>query len=337
MTEELPHITVIMPIRNESAFIGRSLTAVLEQSYPHDRMEVLIADGMSTDDTREVIAHTTANQKIPVTVLDNLGRIVPTGMNVAIRKARGEIVVRVDGHAVLQPDYIRLCVESLIKTGADCVGGIVESIGTGYVGEAIAAAMSSPFGVGGSGFRTKAANSTPLSTNTVPFGAFRREVFERIGLFNEEMVRHQDYEFNYRLRKAGGRILLLPTAVAKYYVRSTISKLCKQYWQYGIWKGRFLRIYPDSIKLRHLIPPLFVLALIFFSFLAIFSQVGGSILALTMGAYVIFIISALISMSTNGKFKYIPILSIIFPCMHVSWGIGVWLGLFTSTLGRNSS
>ena len=316
-----------MPIRNESEFIERSLGAVLGQDYPQDKMEVLIADGMSTDNTRDVIAQLIGGQSIPVTVLDNPGRIVPTAMNAAIRKARGEIIVRVDGHAVLQPDYVRLCVESLIATGADCVGGVVESRGIGYVGEAIAVAMASRFGVGGSGFRTTSDTGKPMLTDTVPFGAFRRDVFERVGLFNEKMVRHQDYEFNYRLRRHGGRILLLPTARAIYFVRSTLSGLLKQYWQYGVWKGSFMRNYPDSLKLRHLAPPLFVFVLICSGGLSIFSRVGGGTLAVALGAYAVFIVSALILLSKRGKLKHVAILPIIFACIHLGWGLGVWTGV----------
>jgi succinoglycan biosynthesis protein ExoA len=327
LNEEFPNVTVIMPVRNEAGFIDRSLGAVLAQDYAHHKMEVVIADGMSSDDTREVIARLTRDQDISVSVLDNPDRIVPTGMNVAIQRANGEVIIRVDGHAVLQPNYITLCVESLMATGLDCVGGVVESRGIGYIGEAIAVVMSSAFGVGASGFRTLSNTASPMLTDTVPFGAFRRDVFERIGLFNEKMVRHQDYEFNYRLRRHGGRIMLLPTARAIYFVRSTLSGVLKQYWQYGLWKGSFIRAYPDSLKLRHLAPPLFVLVLVCSGILEMFSWVGGAVLASSLGAYVMFIIAALVSLRKRGKIKYLPILPIIFACIHLSWGLGVWIGL----------
>lgn len=328
-------VSVIMPIRNEATFIERSLGAILAQDYPHDRMEVLIADGMSTDGTREVIARLMESHDIAVTVLDNPGWIVPTGMNVAIRQARGDVIVRVDGHAVIQADYVRLCVEFLTKSGVDCVGGIVESVGSAYVGKAIAAAMSSPFGVGDSVFRTASGDTGPVLTDTLPFGAYRREVFERIGLFNEQMVRHQDYEFNYRLRKAGGRIMLLPLARAKYHVRSTLRSLWKQYWQYGIWKGRFLQSHPNSIKLRHIIPPVFVFVMTVGGLLAMFTQLGLWAFSLTVGTYASFILAALISVGRAGKFKYIPILPVVFPCLHVSWGFGLWLSLLFPKVSRS--
>ena len=330
LSQKLPKVSIVMPVRNEATFIEQSLAAVLTQDYPHDRMEVLIANGMSSDGTRDVIARLTKSHDITVTVLANPGKIVPTGMNIGIRQARGDIIVRVDGHAVIQRDYVRLCVEFLTETGVDCVGGIVESVGSSYVGKAIATAMSSAFGVGGSVFRTASVSTKPALTDTVPFGVYRSEVFERIGLFNEQMVRHQDYEFSYRLRKAGGRIMLLPLAKAKYHVRTTLRSLWKQYWQYGIWKGRFIRAHPRSLKLRHLNPPLFVFALVVSVLLAIFSNPLAWTLGVSLGAYAIFISGALISLSIKGKFKYIPIMPAVFACLHMSWGLGIWKGLFSS-------
>ena len=336
LDKNLPSVTVIMPVRNEAAFIEHSLGAVLAQDYPHDRVEVLIADGMSTDDTRDVIARLTAAQDIPVTVLDNPGRIVSSGLNTAIRQAGGEVIVRVDGHAVIQPDYVRKCVECLIENDVDCVGGAVESVGSGYLGKAIATAMSSLFGVGDSGFRTSADTDKPQLTDTVPFGVYRRDVFERVGLFNEKMVRHQDYEFSHRLRMAGGLIMLLPSARPIYYVRSSLTNLWKQYWQYGLWKGSFLRVHPNSLKLRHLAPPLFVFVMIISSLLAIISRAGFALLGVVLGAYAASMLAVLISLSLNGKFRYTPVLPIIFVCLHASWGLGVWLGLLSPKISLSS-
>ena len=325
--EDLPFVSLIMPIRNEEAFIERSLGAVLDQDYPHDKMEVLIADGMSTDGTRDKISRMATNRTPPVTVLDNPDMIVPSAMNIAIRRAKGEIIVRVDGHAVIQPDYVRKCVTCLIKTGVDCVGGAVDSVGSGYVGEAIALAMSSRFGIGGSVFRTWSGNGRPMPAETVPFGAYRKDVFERIGLFNERMVRHQDYEFCFRLRKNGGRILILPSARAVYFVRSTLGSLWKQYWQYGIWKGRLVRVHPESCQPRHLIPPVFVFVLAGSGLSSVFSTLGAWAFSLTIGAYLAFVLTAVAALSTRGNGKYAPVLSIIFPCLHLSWGLGFWKGL----------
>ncbi len=343
--ERFPFVTIIMPVRNEAGFIERSLRAVLDQDYPQGRMEVIIADGMSDDGTRGIIRRVLESRQvgelkdgeratrsnIPVRIIDNPGRIVPTGLNAALREARGDVIIRVDGHALIPHRYVRECIEWLMKTNADCVGGAVRSIGTGCLGRAIARAMSSPFGVGGSRFRTAQADGEVRLTDTVPFGAYRREVFERIGLFNEHMVRHQDYEFNYRLRKAGGRILLLPWLRAEYYVRSTLRGLWRQYWQYGIWKGRFVRAHPDSLKLRHLIPPLFVLAVFIGCVLGLIVPEGELLLEFVLGAYATFLLVATVVLWTGGRvgLRCGLLIPVVLACLHTSYGLGIWYGLFS--------
>jgi len=326
--DTLPLVTIIMPVRNEAAFIGQTLDSILAQDYPAELMEIVIADGRSTDNTREII-QSYQSEHPHIHLIDNPGKIAPTGLNAAIRQAKGDVIVRVDGHALLDPDYVRSCVEQLQQTDADCVGGAWESRGNGYMGEAIAAAMSSRFGIGNSGFRVVSTTAAPKLVDTVPFGAYRRDVFERIGLFNEKMVRHQDYELCYRLRQADGNILLLPEVRAVYYVRATLAKLWRQYWQYGVWKGRFLRVYPHSLKLRHMVPPLFVLAIVISSLLALLVPSWGWLAGVVLGAYTLFMFVALLNLIYQGKSKYLPLLPVIIACLHLSWGIGVWIGLLS--------
>lgn len=236
---QAPLVTVIMPIRNEEAFIERSLGAVLTQNYPADRMQVLVADGMSDDDTRGVIARLAAEHPgHEVEVVDNPGRIVPTGFNAALDRARGDVVVRVDGHTIIEPDYVTECVAAIAETGADNVGGRMDAVSDGPMGHAIALATSSPFGVGNSAFHYA---SGQRWVDSVYMGAWPREVFERIGRFDPEMVRNQDDEFNYRLSAGGGRILLTDRIRSRYYNRSSLKKLFSQYRQYGFWKVRVLQ------------------------------------------------------------------------------------------------
>jgi glycosyltransferase involved in cell wall biosynthesis len=346
-----------MPIRNEASFIEHSLAAVLDQDYPAELIEVLVVDGMSDDGTREIVQrliyrrHETTvfgqkngdrnaphitNNISPIYLIDNPGRIVPTGLNAAIRQAKGEVIIIIGGHAVVERDYVRRCVESLMRTGTDCVGGALDSVGIGYVGRAIAAAMSSPFGVGSSGFRVATLNAEPTLTDSVPFPAYRQEVFKRVGLYNELMVRHQDYEFNYRLRKAGGKILLLPSMRVKYYVRSNFRSLWRQYWQYGLWKGSFLREYPASIKLRHLAPPLFVLLVTLSALLALIPQARPWASWIAPAAYAAFTLIGLIAVGRSGKLRYAPVLPFVFACLHFSYGFGVWLGLISPMTSRGN-
>ena len=332
-----PLVSVIMPVRNEAAYILRNLEALLEQDYPLDRVEVLVADGMSDDGTREIVqrfmergaagSDAAARPGFELQLIDNPGRIMPAGANAALRRARGEVCMLLGGHAAFPPDYIRRCVETLQRSEADCVGGAVDSAGNGYVGRAIAAAMSSPFGIGGSGFRTASPDGAPVVADTVPFGAYRRSVFERVGLFNEAMVRHQDYEFNYRVRRSGGRILLLPTERVVYWVRPTLGRLWRQYWQYGVWKGRFLRTHPDSLRPRHLIPSLMVVALLAGVVAALAAPSGAAALALVASAYLAFVLVALLTFAARGQAALVPVLPAVLACLHFSYGLGVLAGL----------
>jgi cellulose synthase/poly-beta-1,6-N-acetylglucosamine synthase-like glycosyltransferase len=260
-------VSIVFPIRNESAYIEKSLCAILSQDYPPHYMEILIADGMSTDNTREIISNI-ANQhpKYPIRVLDNPGKFVPTGLNLAIQRARGEILIRVDGHTVISPDYVSQCVAALHRSGADNVGGRMNALGSNLFGKVVALATSTSFGIGGGRFHL---SDQEEWVDTVYMGAWPRQVFERIGLFDEELVRDQDDEFNYRLRAEGGKILLSPKIKSEYTVRSSPSSLWHQYFQYGYWKVRVLQKHPRQMSLRQFVPPVFVLALILslFSFL----------------------------------------------------------------------
>ena len=210
----IPLVTVVMAVRNEGAFLEESLGSVLAQDYPADRLEIILADGMSEDGTRAA-AEGLRVRHPGLTVIDNPGRVVATGLNAAIRRARGDVIVRVDGHTVIAPDYVRQCVDALERTGADNVGGRMNAVGAGPFGEAVALATSSPFGVGGARFHYSTEEEW---VDTVYLGAWRRDVFERIGFFDEELVRDQDDEFNYRLRATGGRVLLTPAEIGRAHV-----------------------------------------------------------------------------------------------------------------------
>ena len=324
--EQLPFVTLIMPIRNEAGFIARSLGAVFLQDYPHHRMEVLIADGMSTDETRDVIASLAQNHpEIPVTVIDNSGRIVPTGINAALPRARGEIIVRVDGHTLIAPDYVRECVTTLKRSGAGNVGGRMDPVSEGRFGQATALATSSPFGVGGARFHY---SDREEWVDTVYMGAWPRGVFDRIGLFDEELVRNQDDEFNYRLRSRGEKILLSPRIQSRYYNRSTLQSLWRQYLQYGYWKVRVMQKHPQQMQPRHFVPPLFVFSLVAFLLMALFFPFAKWALLLVGGAYVIANLAAsLIVVARKGGWRYLPLLPLTFAILHVAYGSGFLMGL----------
>ena len=238
--EVRPFVSVIMPVRNEADFLAESLGAVLSQDYRSDRMEVLVADGMSTDGTRQIVADLAAQHpQHSVRVVDNPGRIVAKGLNAALDAAKGDVVVRIDGHCRIAHDYITRCVDHICRDDVDGVGGSINTIATTPVGQAIAAVMSSPFGVGGSAFRT-VVDKTML-VDTVPFPAYTRRAIDIAGPFDEDLVRNQDDEYNYRLRKLGARILLASDVRSDYYSRTSLRSLWRQYYQYGFYKVRVMQ------------------------------------------------------------------------------------------------
>jgi len=317
-------VSIIMPVRNEEAYITRSLGAVLSQDYPKDLIEVYVVDGMSVDQTRRIVTGFQSDHP-NVKLLDNPGKIVSKGLNIALNYAKGEIIIRVDGHCEIAPDYVSKCVKYINQDQVDCVGGPIATVGETHLAKAIATAMSSRFGVGNSAFRTIKDKS--MLVDTVPFPAYKREAIEKTGRFDEELVRNQDDEYNYRLRKLNGKILLSPDIRSKYYSRSTLLSLWRQYFQYGYWKVRVLQKHPRQMSLRQFIPPVFVSALITLTLIAIAIPKGWVLLALVLGIYgfVNLIVSA--SLASKCGWQYFPVLPIIYGLLHLSYGSGFLAGL----------
>lgn len=322
--KELPFVSVIMPVRNEAGFITRSLACVLAQDYPAGRIEVIVADGRSTDATRELVQEWQTRHP-NLRLVDNPGQIAPTGLNAALAQARGEIIVRVDGHCELAPDYVRNCVKHLREAGVEGVGGPLETIGTTPLAAAIATAMSSAFGVGGSAFRT--VKDRTMFTDTIAFPAYTRAAIERAGLFDEELVRNQDDEYNYRLRKLGARLLLAADVRARYYSRSSLKSLCRQYFQYGYWKVRVLQKHPRQMSLRQFIPPLLVAALALALLLAFVFPRGWLVVAAVGGSYLAANLVASLWVAAQTGLRQFSLLPLIFLTLHLSYGAGFLLGL----------
>jgi glycosyltransferase involved in cell wall biosynthesis len=329
--EKLPLVSVIMPVRNEVAYIERSLGAVLAQDYPVDRLEILVDDGMSADGTRECVRALQAGRP-QLHLVDNPRGIVPPALNVGLGRARGEIIVRVDGHCEIAPDYVRRCVAHLLADGVQAVGGPIETVGETPEAQAIALAMSSWFGVGGSAFRT--IQDRPLLVETVAFPAYRRATLDRLGPFDEELVRNQDDEYNYRLLKAGGRILLSPDVRSRYYSRSSLRSLWRQYYQYGFWKVRVMQKHPRQMRWRQFIPPVFVATLLGSSLLAILFRPLGRLAALALAFYAVADLAASLSLGRAHGLGHVPRLLIIHPILHLSYGLGFLAGLGHFAAGR---
>ena len=249
-----PLVSVVIPCRNEVRFISRCLDSVLASEYPADLLEVIVADGMSRDGTRECLAAYAARDS-RVRSIDNPAGITPVALNRAIEAARGEVIVRLDARAEIAPEYIARAVESLDSREADCVGGAMRTVaaGTGIFAEPIRMALTHPFGVGNSHFRTGA--DQPRWVDAVYGGCWRREVFDRLGWFNERLERSQDIEFSTRLRRAGGKILMSPEMQITYCARGTFRGFCSQNWTNGVWAVLPLACSSGmAMRWRHLAP-----------------------------------------------------------------------------------
>ncbi len=323
----MPTVSVIVPCYNEQATIGLLLDALYAQTFPRDAMEVIIADGLSTDRTREVIAAwQQAHPDLAVRVVDNPQRIIPAALNRAIAAARGEIIVRLDAHSVPAPDYIARSVAALEAGKGDNVGGVwqIRPGNQRWVARSIAAAAAHPIGVGDARYRYA---TTAAAVDTVPFGAFRRDLIERIGGFDETLLTNEDYEFNTRIRESGGTVWLDPAIRSAYFARPTLRALARQYWRYGYWKTQMLRRYPHTLRWRQALPPLFVLGLVVLTLLSPWARAFRLLLALQVGACALALLAAGLHVSLKRRD---PALLVGFPLavavMHLSWGSGFLWG-----------
>jgi len=228
-------VSILIPCRNEEGFIATTLDNLLGQDYPRERMEIFVIDGRSTDRTREIVSEY-AQREPSVQLLDNPEGIVPFALNKAIKKAKGSVILRMDAHSEYPQNYVSRLVQVLIETGADNVGGVwdTQPASEAPMAQAIALATSHPFGIGNASYRLGAAEIKEV--DTVPYGCYRRDVFDRIGDFDEELVRNQDDEFNARLIQNGGKILLVPDLFIRYFARPTLPKMMKMFYQYGYYK-----------------------------------------------------------------------------------------------------
>ena len=319
----MPKVSIIIPCYNEQATIRLLLEALREQTFPRAEMEVLISDGFSTDNTRNEIAGFQKDfPDLAVRVVDNTLRSIPSAVNRAIESARGEILVRLDAHSKPYPDYVAKCVQAHAEKRGDNVGGVweIQPGADTWVAKSIAVAAAHKLGVGDALYRHA---KQAAEVDTVPFGSFKRELIERVGAFDESLLTNEDYEFNARVRKAGGRIWLDPSIRSIYFSRSTFLELARQYWRYGYWKWRMLRRYPDTLRWRQALPPLFVLSLVGLVVLSIFVPVARFALAGELVLYFLIMTLAGLSAAYRQKKAYlVPGLPLAILVMHITWGGG---------------
>ncbi len=327
-------ISIIVACRNEIRHIRPLVDSLLAQDFGGMNWEAVIADGMSTDGTRESLDHYAARHS-NLRVISNTGRIVSTGLNEAIRSARGEFILRMDAHTVYAPDYCRRCVETLISTGAANVGGAARTRVTGMIPQAIAAAYHSRFSTGGARFHDPEYEGP---ADTVPYGCWRKETFARIGMFDENLVRNQDDELNLRLVRSGGGIWQSRAILSWYTPRATFSGLFHQYFQYGFWKVAVIRKHRIPGSLRHLIPAGFALANIVLLLGILITAVVQAKLSFAVAATLWLAMAAAYALTgfiasaaaarDHGGWKTLPFIQVAFATYHFSYGLGFLSGLF---------
>lgn len=319
-----PMVSIIMPVRQEADFIEKAVRSILASDYPADRIEVLVVDGMSTDETHSIVQSLAAEDE-RVRLLDNPERIVPHAMNTGIRAARGEIILRVDGHALIATDFVRQSVQALFDhPEAWCAGGAVTTLARTYVGRAIAGAMTSPVGVGNAMFRL---GSFEGYVDTIAWGAYWKWVFERIGLFDEELIRNQDDELNLRLILAGGKIWMTPKVQSEYYPRTTLGKLARQYYQYGFWRIRTIQKHRQPATLRQIAPLVFVLCwLILIAGTLIWSPIGYLLLVFA-SLYLLGLGAGTLDVMRRCGLRESLLAPIIFAILHFAYGLGSLSGI----------
>jgi glycosyltransferase involved in cell wall biosynthesis len=328
-----PFVTIAMPCLNEEGFIESCLRSVAAQDYPRDRMEILVADGGSTDRTREILARL-AEEDPRIHVLDNPERIQAAGMNHIIRQARGEVVVRMDVHCEYAADYVRRCIEVLERTGADNVGGAQRPRAQTWFQKALCAALESPLGVGGASYRSA---DNEGYVDTVFLGAFRRRVFETAGMYDPRAITNEDAELNQRILAAGGKVYLSRDIVVHYYPRASFRALSKQYYKYGQGRARTLLKHGTFPSPRPAIPFLMVLsgaALVATSVLLRDSP-WRRITPIAFGLYAAAAGVEAVRVGAKVGLPAIPIVWAIFPVLHVSLGVGFGLGLVRYTFGAD--
>jgi len=330
---QFPFVSIILPCRTEERYIGPCLESILATSYPPDRFEVLVVDGRSDDGTRSVVAQLAAAHP-QIRLLDNPLRITPVGLNIGLEAASGEIIVRMDAHVAYPPEYLPWLVTALQETGADNVGGVIVTLPADNtpIARAIAVALSHPLGVGNSYFRIGAREQRDV--DTVPFGCFRREVFDRIGMFDEDLPRGQDEELNFRLIQRGGRVVLLPNVLSYYYARGSLRMLARMYYQYGYFKPRVAQKVGAIMTARQLVPAVFLLSLLAAGAASAWWPVAGVVGLGIAGSYAAVVVGGAALAAARHGLACALMLIAVFPVLHVSYGLGFLAGALRLLLRR---
>lgn len=330
----MPNVSIVIPCYNEQATIALLLGALDGQTYPQDEMEVIVVDGLSSDGTPEAVAaFQSQHPALNIRIVENRQRNIPAALNQGIRAAAGTYIVRLDAHSMPQPDYVARCVAALEDGKGTNVGGVwqIRPGGDGGVmARSIAAAAAHPLGVGDARYRY---TETAAVVDTVPFGAFRRDLVTQIGGFDETLLTNEDYEFNVRVRQSGGAVWLDPAIRSTYFARASLGALAHQYWRYGYWKARMLHRYPDTLRWRQALPPLFVLSLLVLALLGIGVPLarGTLMVVLSVYAFTLLAVGAQVAFKRR-DFPLVFGVPVAIATMHLCWGTALLWSTLTAFL-----
>ncbi len=329
-------VSVIIPCYNEEKHITNLLYALKNQTYLIKNIEIIIADGNSTDNTLlKIELFKKNNPKIKIITLKNDKKIIPAALNLAIQASEGDFIIRMDAHSIPNSDYIERCVQHLLAGDADNVGGLwlIRPASNRMISKSIAYAASHPFGVGDAKYRY---SEEAAYVETVPYGAFKRELIDKIGFFDESLLANEDYELNTRILKNGGKILFDPNIQTNYIARENLNALWKQYFNYGFWKFKMLRKYPETIRWRQAIPPLFVISILMGSIIAVFIRLFRFILLFVLLVYFGLLILSSIKIVKKEKNPSLLIgVPVAILTMHFGWGLGFLKSAFSMVIQKN--
>lgn len=323
---ELPLVSIVIPMYNEERNIARCIRSIQQQDYPPEKIEIIVVDGMSKDNSPEIVAGLGKSDE-RIRLLTNPKRKTPSSLNVGIKAASGEVVIILGAHTEIEKNFVSQNIRLMAEKNVKCTGGTQINVGETFMQRAIGYAMGHPFGLASAPYRY---GKKEKFVDTVVYAAYRKELFDEIGYFDEDLFISEDAELNWRIRQAGYKIFYSPSIVSYYYPRKTIKQLAIQLFRYGILRVNVIKKHLNAIKIMHLIPPTFALTTIFFLIAAIFKPVFLLPLAAIWGPYLILALVSSIYISLEKGIRYFFILPILFAVIHLSWGMGFLVGIFIS-------
>jgi glycosyltransferase involved in cell wall biosynthesis len=333
LEKDRPLVSIVIACRNEEKFIGKCLDSIIGQDYPKDKIEVLVIDGMSSDNTRGVVEGYTRDHPF-VQLLENPKKLTPFAMNIGMKGSKGDVIILVNAHSILDKDFLNNSIHYLTQTHADAVGGMLNAIEerSSLMAKAIPLATNSIFGAGGKRYRSRTEEG--FVKDTLPYCAYRREIIDRVGLIDEDLIRDQDEEFNYRILKKGGKIYYSPRIKSYLFIRPSLKKLWRQHFQYGYFKPLVVKKVGGIIPWRQTIPPLFVGSLILTGILSFFIEYAWWCFLLILGSYIATNLFFSSLLSAKEGFKLFLFIATSFAALHVSYGIGYIKGILDFVIGK---